>query len=158
MHLKSVYFFIIHDKLSPETSQYHFLEQKENYVSVQCINIMYCCYVYSLQVGLPVDQIGPHLSCLCSNDVGGDCSIHSPADIHPLIYLIQYMYKYKSKATWNTRINIRGSITAYSQVLSVNYKLQILYSVYQLIISNNTTPSAYNHLNMPWQLTKLVDS
>lgn len=41
-----------------------------------------CYYEYLLQIGLPVDQVGPHLRCLCSDDVGGDCSIHSPADIH----------------------------------------------------------------------------
>lgn len=40
--------------------------------------------VYLLQVRLPIHQIGPHLCCLSSNDVGGHCSIYSPADIHPV--------------------------------------------------------------------------
>lgn len=41
--------------------------------------------VYLLQVRLPIHQIGPHLCCLSSNDVGGHCSIYSPADIHPIV-------------------------------------------------------------------------
>lgn len=72
--------------------EYHFLKRKGIYISIK-----YGSNVYLLQVGLPVDQIGPHLRCLCSNDVGGDRSIYSPADIHPLKYLIQekkYIYIY----------------------------------------------------------------
>lgn len=51
----------------------------------------YRCNMNLLKVGLPVDLIGPNLSCFCSNDVGWDRSVHSPANIHVVLNPLQYM-------------------------------------------------------------------
>lgn len=72
--------------------------------------MMYC--VYLLQVGLPVDLIGPHLCRLRSDDVGGHCSIHCPADIHPVSYLLHYIEKeIQLQLGGNTIINIELAVT-----------------------------------------------
>lgn len=60
--------------------------------------LLWFCHL--LQVGLPVDQISPNLSGLSSNDVGGDCSVHSTADIHPEICWLQELLQQKSNTTW----------------------------------------------------------
>lgn len=72
-----------------------------------CNNITSCYYGYLLQIGLPVDQIGANLCCFCSNDVGGDCSIHSPADVHYGLHLMQKTQVKQAQTHLDTEITIK---------------------------------------------------